>query len=204
MQTFNIILNSIIQLIIFSLIPFIWWLLTARKKEGFFKWVGLKKPFIKGSMLKLIILILIVFAGYTILMSIIMNKLMGNAALAANQFYKQGLGALPAILFYGVLQTGLSEELFFRGFIGKRLINKFGFTIGNTIQAILFGLLHGLPLGLATNSIYVTILVTLLPGGIGWFEGWINEKHSEGSIIPSWIIHSVMNILSGLSAALNL
>lgn len=197
-------LSSIVQLILFSLIPFIWWLLTARKKEHFFKWLGLKKPFIKGSISKLIILILIVFAGYTILMSIIMNKLLGNVALATNQFYKQGLSSLPSILFYAIIQTGLSEELFFRGFLGKRLINKFGFTIGNTIQAILFGLLHGVPLGLATNSILVTILVTLLPGCIGWFEGWINEKYSDGSIIPSWIIHSVMNILSGLSAALNL
>ena len=68
----------------------------------------------------------------------------------------------------------------------------------------MFGLLHGIPFGFATNNILVTILLTLLPGAFGWFQGWINEKYSSGSIIPSWIIHSLMNILSALSFALNL
>ena len=35
--------NSIIQIIIFSLIPFLWWLITSRKKMNFFEWIGLKK-----------------------------------------------------------------------------------------------------------------------------------------------------------------
>lgn len=46
------------------------------------------------------------------------------------------------------------------------------------------------------------ILLTLLPGTIGWIQGWINEEYSSGSIIPSWITHSTMNILSSLSAAI--
>ena len=36
-------INSIIQIALFSLIPFIWWLITARKKMNFFEWIGLKK-----------------------------------------------------------------------------------------------------------------------------------------------------------------
>ena len=36
-------LSSIIQIIVFSLIPFIWWLVTARKECSFFEWIGLKK-----------------------------------------------------------------------------------------------------------------------------------------------------------------
>ena len=35
--------NSIIQIIAFSLIPFLWWLVTSRKKMSFFEWIGLKK-----------------------------------------------------------------------------------------------------------------------------------------------------------------
>ena len=35
--------NSIIQIIIFSIIPFLWWLITSRKKMNFFEWIGLKK-----------------------------------------------------------------------------------------------------------------------------------------------------------------
>lgn len=40
----NQLLNAIIQVVLFSIIPFIWWLVTARKKEKFFEWLGVKKP----------------------------------------------------------------------------------------------------------------------------------------------------------------
>ena len=42
-----------------------------------------------------------------------------------------------------MIQTGLSEEILFRGFLGKRLIAKFGFAVGNVVQGLLFGTLHG-------------------------------------------------------------
>ena len=32
----NKIISSVMQIILFSLIPLIWWLITARKKESFF------------------------------------------------------------------------------------------------------------------------------------------------------------------------
>ena len=38
------VVSSVVQIILFALIPFIWWLVTARKKMNFFKWIGLKKP----------------------------------------------------------------------------------------------------------------------------------------------------------------
>lgn len=39
----NEIVSSIIQILLFSIVPFIWWLITARKKESFYVWIGLKK-----------------------------------------------------------------------------------------------------------------------------------------------------------------
>ncbi len=39
----NTIISSIMQIFLFSLVTLIWWLATARKKELFFSWVGLKK-----------------------------------------------------------------------------------------------------------------------------------------------------------------
>lgn len=173
-----------------------------QKRGKFLDWIGLKKPVIKESKLKLILITLIISAGYIFLTSIIINTFISSSNMAVNQFYKKGWSALPLILFYSVIQTALSEEILFRGFLGKRLINKFGFIAGNTIQAVCFGLLHGIPFGIITDNVLVTILFTLLPGFIGWFQGWINEKYSSGSIVPSWIIHSIMNIFSALSAAL--
>lgn len=197
----DIFVNSIIQVVAFSIVPFIWWFTTARKKQNFLKWIGLKKPIIKGSLIKFLLIILAVSGTYIGLMAIVMKQLLGDINTATTQFEGQGWNALLSILFYAVIQTSLSEEILFRGFIGKNLINHFGFTVGNTVQAILFGLLHGLPLGFVTGNIAVTIVLTLIPGSIGWIEGWLNEKYASGSIIPSWIMHAIMNILAALSAA---
>ena len=39
----NEIVSSIIQILLFSIVPFVWWLITAKKKESFYVWIGLKK-----------------------------------------------------------------------------------------------------------------------------------------------------------------
>jgi hypothetical protein len=57
-------------------------------------------------------------------------------------------------------------------------------------------------IGLVTGNVLVTFLLTILPGTIGWVEGWLNEKYASGSIVPSWLMHSIMNILSGIGSAL--
>lgn len=38
----NQLLNAIIQVLLFSLVPLLWWLVTARKKVAFFDWLGLR------------------------------------------------------------------------------------------------------------------------------------------------------------------
>lgn len=82
-----------------------------------------------------------------------------------------------------------------------KVIHVLGFVGGNTVQAFLFGLMHGLPFGLYTGNLLVTFLLTLLPAIMGWVEGWLNEKYASGSIVPSWILHSTMNLLSAISSA---
>lgn len=72
--------------------------------------------------------------------------------------------------------------------------------MANTIQALLFGLLHGVMFFLLVGTVK-TILIIIATGVIAWFMGYINEKYSNGSIIPSWIIHTISNLLSGVCAA---
>ena len=43
------IVTMIVNLIIFSIIPFIWWLIRHRKKENFFTWLGFIKPKLKSK-----------------------------------------------------------------------------------------------------------------------------------------------------------
>ena len=198
MSEFNtLLLSSLLQVTAFSLVPFIWWLTTARETD-FFQWIGLKKPVINGSKVKIFLFIIVVVIVYIGAVSIIMATLLDDVTTAAGQFAGKGFAAIPSIIVYAVIQTSLSEELFFRGFLCKRLSARFGFVTGNLIQSVLFGLLHGVPFGLATGKWLVCALLTALPAAIGYVQGWLNEKKTNGSIIPSWIHHGLMNFLSAV------
>lgn len=193
-----IVISALLQLFAFTLIPLLWWLITDRK-TNFFTWIGLKKPSFTSSKLKIIAVIVLTAAIYIVLMFLIMTTMLSNTSSATNQFSGKGIAAIPAILIYAIIQTSLSEELFFRGFLCKRISNKFGFVVGNIVQSLLFGLMHGIPFGVASGDIVAGILLTLLPACIGFVQGWLNEKKSDGSIIPSWILHALMNILSAIT-----
>ena len=108
--------------------------------------------------------------------------------------------AIPAILVYAILNTSLPEEIVFRGFLLKRIGNKFGFHAGNLIQAVVFGLMHGV-MFFSYTGIVKAIVITAFTGAIGWLMGYVNEKKAEGSIIPGWCIHAMANIFSGICAA---
>ena len=113
-----------------------------------------------------------------------------------------GVSGLGLILIYAIVQTGLSEELLFRGFLLKRLSGRWGFGIGNTIQALLFGLLHGVVL-FNTIPVILVIAIIAFSATAGGIMGYINDKLGNGSILPSWFIHSLMNISSSLVVAFN-
>lgn len=190
------IINSIIEIIIFSAIPFIWWLVTARKDTSFFKWIGLKKP--EGG--KKTALWTIGAAVAFMLVSLLVMYAVSGVETATSDFADKGFAALPAILVYAAFNTGLPEEIVFRGFLLKRFASRFGDHAGNIMQSALFGLVHG---GLFISSVGIpkALLIILFTGGIGWLMGYINEKKAGGSIIPSWCIHTAANIFSGICSA---
>lgn len=191
-------INSIIQIALFSLIPFIWWLIMARKKMNFFEWIGLKKIRDARENKTLIWTIgaIVLFLALAVFMLISVR----GVETATSEFAGLGLGAVPAVLVYAILKTALPEEIVFRGFILKRISKKFGFAAGNLIQALLFGLMHGV-MFFGTAGFVKAILITLFTGSIGWLMGFINEKKAGGSIIPSWSIHAAANIFSGICSA---
>ena len=190
----NKVVSSILQIILFGIIPFVWWLITAKKHQKFTEWIGLKK--IEGGKKTLLSIIMVsidfLFPGAITLYAI------RDIETAASDFTGLGVAAIPAIVIYATFNTAFPEELLFR-----RLTNKFGFNIANFTQALLFGLLHGL-MFYALVGVVKTILIITLTGAIAWLMGCINEKNSNGSIIPSWIIHTVSNLFSGICAAFSI
>lgn len=188
-------IGAILQVVLFALIPFLVWLCIGRKQTSFLKWIGLRKIEHTGKWwitILITICIAVVYACSTALISI---PFQGEITTAGNTFSGLGISALPAVFVYAFLRTGLSEEILFRGFLLKRISSKCGFVVGNTVQALLFGAMHGIPFGIATSNLFVTILLTLIPGAFGWYQGWLNEKKCGGSILPSWLIHGTMNLI---------
>ena len=55
-------------------------------------------------------------------------------------FLGLGIGkeAIVMALLYGVVQTGFTEEVFFRGLIGGAVMRRFGFWRGNVLQSLLY------------------------------------------------------------------
>lgn len=194
----NLLISSIIQIILFSLIPFIWWLVTARKDETFFEWIGLKKiSNLKAS--QTIVWMLGIMVAFLIL-SVYVLKSVSNVETATSMFSGAGITAVPGIMVYAFLNTSLPEEILFRGFLLKRLSDKIGFTVSNALQSIIFGLMHG-ALFFTAAGVVKAILIVVFTGAIGWCMGYVNEKKSGGSILPSWCIHAAANIFSGICSA---
>ena len=193
----NELIESVVQVLLFSLIPFLVWFITARKEGSFFGWIGFKKPACKAWQ-KTILLTVVVSLFYICLVTLSAKLLPEGVTTVGSQFAGRGISALPEVIFYAFLRTALSEEIFFRGFILKRVQDRAGFAVGNAAQAVLFGLMHGVPFGLITKSVFSFLLLTLLPGLMGWYQGWLNEKRCGGSIVPSWILHGCINFASGI------
>ena len=191
----NELVGAIAQVLFLSLLPLAVWYVTARKKESFFSWIGLKKPICKNKISTALTAIVMTIL-YIAAMTACVKLLPDGVTTVGSQFAGGGLGALPAAFFYSFVRTALSEEILFRGFVLRLIRNKAGFTAGNTVQALLFGLVHGIPFGIITNSILAFVLLTMLPGLFGWYQGWLNEKQCGGSIVPGWLLHGSINFIT--------
>ena len=195
------IISAFIQFLFVIILPYIWWFLIVRGKVSFGEWIGLKaiKRVEDSYLIAWIIGGFLLFTAF----SIFIFPLTRSIETATSTFSGMGLKALPSILIYSFLQTSLPEELLFRGFLLKRLVNHMPFFFANTIQAIAFGLLHGV-LFASVVSLEVTFFIIFFTGAIAAYLGFVNEKKAGGSILTSWIIHALANIFSGIVVAFSL
>jgi len=192
-------LNAIIQVVLFALIPFIWWLITARKKESFWSWIGLKK--IKTENKKNFALFLLGSCVVCYALGELAIWLRGDLEAADSAYKGMGATAIPSILVYAFGQTALSEEILFRGFLMKRFQAKWGFKPAVMVQAVIFGAVHLLMVW-GQADLMAGAMIVLYPMVVAVLLSWINEKKAGGSIYPSWIIHGVLNSVTGILQAL--
>lgn len=186
------------QVAIFSLVPFLWWCVTARKRESFFGWIGITKV---TNNYKVIAVVVILFCAISVVMQMfVVPFLLPKGATIQQSYTGQGSKAIISILIFGMIQTGLSEEILFRGFLLKRLSKQFGYHVGNIVQASMFGIIHGALFFMVTTPLKALIIV-VLTGFPGWLFGYLNERKCNGSIVPSYLCHGIGNcFISFLSA----
>ena len=194
-------MNGIMELLIVSVIPFITWLIWSRKKVGFFDWIGLKK--VESQKKRHLLLTILGISLLFLLFSIVVFSWFDSSQTATATFYGKGMGALPAILVYAILGTALPEEIFFRGFLLKRLQGKLGFLGANLLQSLLFGLIHALMFIQLTGYLKAMAIMTFI-SLIAYIFGAINEKKAGGSILPSVFIQAFANTAAGLCLAISL
>ena len=194
-------MNGILELLIVSFLPFITWLIWSRKKVGFFDWIGLKK--VQTQQKKRLLLTIFGFSLLFLLFSIIVFAWFDSSKTATADFSGKGIGALPAILVYAFLGTALPEEIFFRGFLLKRLQGKLGFLGANLVQSLLFGLIHALMFIQLIGDLKAMAIFAFI-SLIAFVLGAINEQQANGSILPSVLTHTLSNTITGLLFALSL
>lgn len=194
-MTISGIIGSIMEIILVSIIPFIWWMISARKKESFFHWSGFRK-IEKNNIRKTFTGVLFILLFF-IIVSTLTLFMLKDIETATSKFAGLGVkGLLPAFI-YAVFNTSLPEEIFFRGFLMKRISVKTGYRTANIIQSIIFGLMHGIMFFKFVN-IWKAVLIILLTGSVAYAMAYINEKKANGSIFPSWIIHGCANIFASV------
>jgi len=193
-------ISAIFQLVLFSIIPFIVFVISKKQLKGFLKYVGLFKPLRKTTILAIVTAIIMIIGGVVIpLLSPEVKELMRMKGTVVGNLTVLGLSysSLVILAIIALIKTSLSEEILFRGFIAKRLITWLGFKVGNSIQAALFGLLHiGLLILIANPQPLFLISVFVFSGTAGFILGYIKEILGNGSIIPGWIAHGLANLVS--------
>ncbi len=202
MKITNEILSTIIQLIVFSLIPFIIFLFRKDKKKSFFQYIGLYKAEKKSIQLAVLASILVLISGIGLtffnegIRQAILNPPSVTGELRLSGF---NLATVIILLIVAIIKTALAEEILFRGFLTKQAIKIFGFRIGNIIQASIFGLIHVLLFYFLTKTSFIfLVLIFGFTFSAGWVIGLINEKYGNGSIMPGWIAHGLGNSLAYL------
>ena len=206
--TISSITTSVANLIVFSFIPVIWWLLRHRSETGFFRWIGFFQPKLATKWYVLLAFAALYYFFYNFDFTQLVDAetleyIENSSAVSANVFAGIGAAAILPALIENFIANGVAEEILYRGFLCKRFCHKAGVVQGIIIQAILFGLMHNLLYIIAGLEVglWYHVLTFIFTGTGAFLLGWLNEKVFNGSIIPSILLHGVGNFVSSMLVA---
>lgn len=99
-------------------------------------------------------------------------------------------GTVALAFIWEAIFNALGEEVFFRGLLGGWLMERFGFRLGNLVQAACFLIPHLLLLVISLR-LWPALLFQFAGG---YLLGWL--RHRSGSILPGWLSHTLINTMS--------
>lgn len=196
----NHLISAIIQLLVFTLIPFVFYSIKEKKIAGFLNFIGLYKTPVKPIRLAALTSLLFVFTGLALIYtSADIKDIFLSPSAVTGQLHGLGLNVTSIIILLLIawIKTSLAEEIFFRGFISKMFVSRLGFNYGNAAQAVFFGFIHAILFYKIAHCGFFQLLFiftfSTLAGGI---IGYIKHKYANDSIVPGWIAHGLGNTLS--------
>ncbi len=168
-------------------------LIYTAKKYGF-KWshFGFKKISI-GETLKAVAKAYLLYIGISIIIGMIILysgvKIYGyQVQESIFQYFENDNLSIAIAGFFIVLVTPFIEEIFFRGFLLRSLVNKIGVTLGSVISALIFSVLH-----IPWQSIIPIMVLGLIMNSV---------VIKTRSIWPSIVFHSFNNGIAFIFAIL--
>lgn len=181
------------QVAVFTLVPLAWWLNSSRPEGSFLRWLGFRGVREAGDPLVL---------GAAV---IAMLGFLGSALLsrAAAPIEGSGYFAWLAIALVAIVQTALSEEIFFRGFMLGWLSGKRGGpATANLVQAVASGLVRLLALWLfVEHGLAPSLAAFALGFAPALMVGWVRQR--TGSLLLPWAAHGAGNLLAAAVAVLS-
>lgn len=195
----NEIISTILQILVFTLLPFLVYVVVNKSTKGFLGYIGLKKSVKKADSWAILVALLMALPILALtFINLEFREIMTNPNSVTGKIRQMGFGleTVAVILIAAVFKTAFAEEILFRGFIAKGLISLTNFQTGNILQAIIFGLIHtAIFLTISNNPLFLTIIF-FFPAIGAYLMVYLNENVANGSIIPGWIAHGLTNIIT--------
>ncbi len=191
--------QAVRQVLFFSALPFLVFLIRYRRISGFLAHIGIKRSTAKANLYAFLLMlvlaspILVFVAIDDGFKEVLHDPKSVTGALREMGF---GIGSVFTLLVTAIIKTSLSEEILFRGFVAKRLIAVTSYGVGNAIQALIFGAIHTLLFLLITDNVLFLIIIFIVPTLGAYVKVYLNEKLANGSIIPGWIAHASANLVA--------
>jgi membrane protease YdiL (CAAX protease family) len=194
-------LNTALQLAAALVIAVVVYLIAGRNRGGFGTFTGLTWPTAKSMGWALATGLVIIPLTLALFYFTPLREAAAAENTIAGKIRAQGFsGATIALVaLVALVKTSLTEEIFFRGPVAKRLIRWLGFLAGNTLHAVIFGAVHMLIFVVPGGPAFswpVAAAAFGVTGGAGWVMACLNERAGNGSIAPSWLLHGVSNAIA--------